>query len=72
MRRFGHENSRLPDKKSKLRPLTNEQKASNRQLSSERFVIEPIIRSVKTFRIKDISDFGGALPQPAHAFGRPK
>ena len=46
-----HENSRLPDKKSKLHPLTQEQKASNRQLSSERFVIEHIIRSVKIFRI---------------------
>lgn len=46
-----HANSRLPDKKSKLHPLTDEQKASNRQLSSERFVIEHIIRSVKIFRI---------------------
>ncbi len=46
-----HENSRLPDKKSKLHPLTQEQKASNRQLSRERFVIEHIIRSVKIFRI---------------------
>ncbi len=46
-----HANSRLPDKKSKLHPLTHEQKASNRQLSSERFVVEHIIRSVKIFRI---------------------
>ncbi len=43
--------SRLPDKKSKLHPLTKEQKVSNRKLSSERFVIEHIIRSVKIFRI---------------------
>ena len=42
-----HGNSRLPDKKSKLHPLTDEQKAGNRKLSSERFVIEHIIRSVK-------------------------
>ena len=46
-----HANSRLPHKKSKLHPLTEEQKADNRQLSRERFVIEHIIRSVKIFRI---------------------
>lgn len=46
-----HPNSRLPDKKSKLHPLTKEQKAKNRQLSSERFVVEHIIRSIKIFRI---------------------
>ena len=46
-----HENSRLPDKKSKLHPLTQEQKANNHQLSSERFVSKHIIRSVKIFRI---------------------
>ena len=46
-----HDNSRLPSKKSKWHPLTEEQKAANRQLSRERFVIEHIIRSVKIFRI---------------------
>ena len=46
-----HANSRLPAKKSKLHPLTREQKRDNRQLSRERFVIEHIIRSVKIFRI---------------------
>jgi len=46
-----HSNSRLPDKKSKRHPLTDEQRASNRRLSGERFVIEHIIRSVKIFRI---------------------
>ena len=46
-----HANSRLPEKKSKLHPLTEEQKADNRKLSSERFIIEHIIRSVKIFRI---------------------
>jgi len=34
-----------------LHPLTKEQKAANRQLSSERFVVEHVIRSVKIFRI---------------------
>ena len=46
-----HNNSRLPAKKSKLHPLTREQKADNRRLSRERFVVEHIIRSVKIFRI---------------------
>jgi len=50
-----HADSRLPDKKSnkksKLHPLTEAQKARNRQLSSERFVIAHIIGSVKIFRI---------------------
>ena len=46
-----HANSRLPAKKSKLHPLTEEQKVDNRQLSRERFVVEHIIRSVKIFRI---------------------
>ena len=46
-----HQNSRLPNKKSKRHPLTDEQRKDNRQLSRERFVIEHIIRSVKIFRI---------------------
>jgi len=46
-----HKNSRLPAKKSKLHPLTKEQKADNRQLARERCVVEHIIRSVKIFRI---------------------
>ena len=46
-----HGNSRLPAKKSKLHPLTKEQKAGNRHLSRERFVVEHVIRSVKIFRI---------------------
>lgn len=46
-----HSNSRLPHKKSKLHPLTEAQKADNQQLSSERFLVEHIIRSMKIFRI---------------------
>ena len=46
-----HANSRLPAKRSKLHPLTGEQRRDNRQLSRERLVIEHIIRSVKIFRI---------------------
>ena len=46
-----HAHSRLPARKSKLRPLTPEQRADNRKLARERFVVEHIIRSVKIFRI---------------------
>jgi hypothetical protein len=46
-----HENSRIPAKKSKLHPLTREQKAENHQLSSQRIFVENIIRRLKIFRI---------------------
>jgi hypothetical protein len=46
-----HENSRIPAKKSKLHPLTQEQKAENLQLSSQRIFIENVIRRLKIFRI---------------------
>ena len=46
-----HANSRLPHKRSKLHPLTEKQKAENRSLSKERFVVEHVIRSLKIFRI---------------------
>ena len=46
-----HVNSQIPHKKSKHHPLTDEQKAENRQLAKERFVAEHIIRSLKIFRI---------------------
>ena len=45
-----HANSRLPHKRSKLHPLTDEQRAENRGLSKERFVVEHVIRSLKIFR----------------------
>jgi hypothetical protein len=46
-----HANSQIPAKKSKLHPLTKEQKASNRQLSHERVLVENVIRKLKIFRI---------------------
>jgi transposase len=46
-----HPNSQIPAKKSKLHPLTQEQKASNRQLSRERVLVENVIRRLKIFRI---------------------
>ena len=46
-----HCNSRTPAKKSKLHPLSQEQRARNRVLSRERILIENIIRKLKIFRI---------------------
>lgn len=46
-----HPNSQTPAKKSKLHPLSKEQKASNRALSQKRILIENIIRKLKIFRI---------------------
>lgn len=46
-----HPNSQTPVKKSKLHPLSQEQKASNRKLSQKRILIENIIRRLKIFRI---------------------
>ncbi len=46
-----HPNSQTPFKKTKLHPLTQEQKNSNRALSQKRILIETIIRRLKIFRI---------------------
>ena len=46
-----HPNSKTPAKKSKLHPLSQEQKTSNRALSRKRILIENIIRRLKIFRI---------------------
>ena len=46
-----HENSQTPTKKSKRKPLTQEQKSQNRQLSRKRILVENIIRRLKIFRI---------------------
>ncbi len=46
-----HANSQTPVKKSKHHPLTSEQKASNRQLSQERMLVENVIRRLKVFRL---------------------
>ena len=46
-----HSNSQTPVKKSKLHPLSQEQKAANRALSKKRILIENIIRKLKIFRI---------------------
>jgi hypothetical protein len=46
-----HPNSQTPVKKSKLHPVSQEQKASNRGLSRKRILIENILRRLKIFRI---------------------
>jgi hypothetical protein len=46
-----HYNSWTPFKKSKLCPLTPEQKQQNRTLSSCRITVENVIRTLKRFRI---------------------
>ena len=46
-----HPNSQIPVKKSKLHPLSQEQKASHSKLSRKRILIENIIRKLKIFRI---------------------
>lgn len=46
-----HVNSQTPKKKSKLHPLTPEQKAAKRKLARQRIFVEHVIRKVKIFRI---------------------
>ena len=46
-----HANSQIPAKKSKLHPLTPEQKTANRELARQRIFCEHIIGRVKVFRI---------------------
>ena len=46
-----HPNSWIPFKKSKLHPLTPEEKQQNRALSSCRVTVENLIRTLKRFRI---------------------
>jgi uncharacterized protein YifE (UPF0438 family) len=45
-----HANSLIPIKKSKKKPLTDEEKAFNRELSSERIFIEYTNAVIKVFR----------------------
>jgi hypothetical protein len=46
-----HKNSMLPKKRSKKKPLTKEDKAFNRSVSSERVANEHAIGFVKRFKI---------------------
>lgn len=49
-----HQNSELPKKKTKKKPLTKEEKKQNKNLASERVANEHVIGALKRFRI--ISD----------------
>ena len=46
-----HQNSELPHKKSKKKPLTKKQKKENKNLSSQRVFNENVIGKIKRFRI---------------------
>ena len=46
-----HANSHIPAKKSKLHPLTAEQKSANRELARQRICCEHVIGRLKVFRI---------------------
>jgi len=46
-----HANSELPKKNTKKNPLTLQEKTINHQISSQRVLVENVIRKVKIFRI---------------------
>jgi transposase len=46
-----HKNTQTPKKKSKHHPLTEEEKASNREISRQRIYCEHMIGRLKVFRI---------------------
>lgn len=46
-----HVNSQLPKKKTKKRPLSQEDKKSNKQLASQRVMVEHVIGLLKRFKI---------------------
>lgn len=46
-----HENSQLPQKNFKKKPLTKQEKKDNHDISSERVLVENVIRKVKIFRV---------------------
>mgnify|MGYP001605826246 FL=1 len=46
-----HANSELPKRNSKKHPLTKQEKKQNHQISSERVLVENVIRKIKIFRI---------------------
>ena len=46
-----HAHVELPNRKTKRRPLTKEQKKENRELASQRVVVENVIGLLKRFKI---------------------
>lgn len=46
-----HENSQLPKKNSKKKPLTKQDKKDNHEISSQRVLVENVIRKIKIFKV---------------------
>lgn len=46
-----HQNSEIPKKKTKLKPLTKEEKKSNHELSSRRVCVENVLCVLKRFKV---------------------
>ena len=46
-----HQNSEIPKKKTKNRPLSAAEKAENKRISQERILVENIIAKIKVFKI---------------------
>ena len=46
-----HQNSKIPIRKKRNKPLTKEEKQYNKKLSKQRMLVENVIRSVKIFKI---------------------
>jgi len=46
-----HSKTRKPQKKSKKKPLTKTDKKNNKIISSDRVMVEHIIRKIKVFKI---------------------
>jgi len=46
-----HKNSKIPQKSSKLHPLSDKDKSYNKRLSRKRIVVEHINAKIKTFKI---------------------
>lgn len=44
-------NAKIPNKKTKLNPLTKERKKENRNLSKKRIIVENINAKIKVFKI---------------------
>ena len=52
LNKYSVNNLFIPHKKSKNKPLTEDQKASNQQLASKRVVVEQCFAGLKRFRIR--------------------
>lgn len=46
-----HPKTRKPQKKSKKKPLTKTEKKNNKMISSDRVMVEHVIRKIKIFKI---------------------